>query len=133
MVYKGNLGEDGQISGIIGHAGQLRCALLKSLNISLPVKSIFKCSFLFTHPLNNSYCCCHLTAGPLPIHWVRPYIMLLLPPCSWSLPIHWVRPWHTTVHLPYNAICSRWKSFTDGQDTFNLLENFCGSCTPDEF
>jgi len=49
MVYKSNLGEDGQTSGIIGHAGQLPYTLPESLNISLPVKPTFKCSFLFTH------------------------------------------------------------------------------------
>jgi len=85
MVYKGNLGKDGQTSGIIGHAGQLPYTLPESLNVSLPVKPTFKCSFLFIHPLGNNYWCCHLTAGPLPIHWVRPYIMLLLLPRSWPL------------------------------------------------
>jgi len=87
MVYKGNLGEDGQTSGIIEHAGQLPCTLPESLSISLPVKLTFKCSFLFTHLLDNNYCCCHLAAGSLPIHWVRPHIMLLLLPCGWS-PTH---------------------------------------------
>jgi len=32
------LGEDGQTSGIIEHAGQLPCTLLELLNISLPFK-----------------------------------------------------------------------------------------------
>jgi len=52
MYTKGNLGEDGQTSGIIGHAGQLPCTLPELLNVSLPVKPTFKCSFLFTHPPN---------------------------------------------------------------------------------
>jgi len=68
------LGEDGQTSDIIAHAGQLPCTLPESLNVSLPT---FKCSFyLPIHALGkvtNNYCCCCLVAGPLPTCWVRPY------------------------------------------------------------
>jgi len=66
MVNKDNLGEDGQTSDIIGHAGQLPCTLPESVNVSLQVKPTFKCSFLFTHLLGNNYYCCHLASGPYP-------------------------------------------------------------------
>jgi len=111
MGYKGNLGEDGQTSGIIGHASQFSYTLPESLNVSLPAKPTFKCSFLLTwtiiiaaatswlasHPSTGQdhiSCCCYcLVAGPLPIHWVRPNIMLLLLPHGcFPLPICWVRP-----------------------------------------
>ena len=39
------------------------------------------CGWPLTHPLGKTIiccCCCHLVAGPLPIHWVRPYAILLL-------------------------------------------------------